>query len=100
MVPLFVVDTGIRRAGFAVPNRAAFLADTLADLDAALRERGGRLVVRLGDVVEETCRVAAEAGAHTVHLAGGGSRYAVRREDRCARSWSATGANFTCTTPR
>ncbi|MGW6905988.1 cryptochrome/photolyase family protein [Streptomyces sp. NPDC054940] len=82
VVPLFVVDTGIRRAGFVVPNRAAFLADCLADLDAALRERGGRLVVRVGDVVEETCRVAAETGADAVHVAGGVSRYAVRREDR------------------
>jgi hypothetical protein len=82
VVPLFVVDTGIRRTGFAVPNRAAFLADSVADLDAALRQRGGRLVVRVGDVVEETCRVAAEAGADTVHIAGGVSRYAVRREDR------------------
>ncbi|WP_046501038.1 cryptochrome/photolyase family protein [Streptomyces odonnellii] len=82
VVPLFVVDAGIRRTGFAVPNRAAFLADSLADLDAALRARGGRLVVRTGDVVEETCRVAAETGAGTVHVAGGASRYATRREDR------------------
>lgn len=82
VVPLFVVDTGIRGTGFAVPNRAAFLADSLADLDAALRQRGGRLVVRVGDVVEETCRVAAETGADAVHIAGGVSRYAVRREDR------------------
>lgn len=50
VVPLFVVDTGIRRTGFAVPNRAAFLADSLADLDAALRQWGGRLVMRVGDV--------------------------------------------------
>ncbi|GAA3796137.1 cryptochrome/photolyase family protein [Streptomyces phyllanthi] len=82
VVPLFVADTGIRRAGFAVPNRAAFLADSLADLDASLRARGGRLVVRTGDVVEETCRVAAETGAEVVHIAAGVSRYAVRREDR------------------
>ncbi|QXE35997.1 DNA photolyase family protein [Streptomyces sp. GMY02] len=82
VVPLFVVDAGIRRTGFAVPNRAAFLADSLADLDAALRARGGRLVVRTGDVVEETCRVVTETGAGTVHVAGGASRYATRREDR------------------
>lgn len=82
VVPLFVVDTGIRRTGFAGPNRAAFLADSLADLDMTLRTRGGRLVARVGDVVEETCQVAAETGATVVHIAGGVSRYAVRREDR------------------
>ncbi|MFE4208905.1 deoxyribodipyrimidine photo-lyase, partial [Streptomyces goshikiensis] len=53
VVPLFVRDRGIEAAGFAAPNRTAFLADCLADLDAGLRERGGRLVVRSGDVVAE-----------------------------------------------
>ncbi|MER6016317.1 cryptochrome/photolyase family protein [Streptomyces bluensis] len=91
VVPLFVVDTGIRRTGFVVPNRAAFLADSLADLDAALRARGGRLVVRVGDVVEETCRVAAQTGAAAVHIAGGVSRYAARRENRLRAELSGDG---------
>lgn len=82
VVPLFVVDSGIREAGFATPNRAAFLADCLADLDAVLRARGGRLVVRRGEVVQETCRVAERTGAGSVHLAAGVSGYAARREER------------------
>ncbi len=82
VVPLFVLDTGVAGTGFAVPNRAAFLAGCLADLDDALRARGGRLVVRRGEVVAETCRVAAESGADTVHVAAGVSGYAARREDR------------------
>ncbi|MFK8906215.1 cryptochrome/photolyase family protein [Streptomyces sp. YS-3] len=80
VVPLFVYDEGVRAVGFDAPNRRAFLADCLADLDAGLRERGGRLVVRSGDVVEQACAVVAETGARRVHLAGGPSRYAVRRE--------------------
>ncbi|MBT2382486.1 deoxyribodipyrimidine photo-lyase [Streptomyces sp. ISL-11] len=91
VVPLFVVDSGIAAAGFVVPNRAAFLADCLADLDAALRERGGRLVIRRGDVVGETCRVAAETGAGEVHLAGGVSGYALRREERLRAALAADG---------
>ncbi len=39
VVPLFVRDRGVMDAGFAVPNRLAFLADCLRDLDAGLRER-------------------------------------------------------------
>lgn len=81
VVPLFVVDAAIARAGFAVPNRATFLADSLADLDAGLRERGGRLVVRRGEVIEQVCEVVAETGAREVHVAGGVSRYAVGREE-------------------
>ncbi|MFE6128097.1 cryptochrome/photolyase family protein [Streptomyces sp. NPDC056437] len=81
VVPLFVVDRGVQRAGFAVPNRRAFLADCLASLDAGLRERGGRLVIRIGDVTEQVCRVVTESGARAVHIAAGVSAYAKRRED-------------------
>ncbi|MEU9337844.1 deoxyribodipyrimidine photo-lyase [Streptomyces sp. NPDC048290] len=91
VVPLFVVDSGVRATGFAVANRVAFLADSLAALDAGLRERGGRLVVREGEVVAETCRVAVRTGAATVHLAAGVSGYAVAREDRLRRELAAAG---------
>ncbi|WP_406447463.1 DNA photolyase family protein [Streptomyces sp. NBC_00876] len=82
VVPLFVRDRAIGAAGFDAPNRLAFLADCLRDLDAGLRERGGRLVIRSGDVVEEVCRVASGTGARDVHLAAGVSSYARRREER------------------
>ncbi|MFE6101543.1 cryptochrome/photolyase family protein [Streptomyces laurentii] len=82
VVPLFVRDRGVEAAGFAAPNRRAFLDDCLADLDAGLRKRGGRLVVRSGDLVEEVCRVATETGADSVHLAADGSAFATRRERR------------------
>ncbi|MER0243593.1 deoxyribodipyrimidine photo-lyase [Streptomyces sp. HSW2009] len=82
VVPLFVRDRAIAAAGFAAPNREAFLRDCLTDLDAELRARGGRLVVRSGDVVAQTCRVAAQAGAGEVHVAAGVSDYAQRREER------------------
>ncbi|MFF7652077.1 cryptochrome/photolyase family protein [Streptomyces sp. NPDC007983] len=86
VVPLFVVDRRVAAAGFAVPNRVAFLRDCLADLDAGLRERGGRLVVRTGDAVEEIRRVAEQAGAGEVHIAGGVSAFAGRREARLRKA--------------
>ncbi|MGV9253303.1 cryptochrome/photolyase family protein [Streptomyces sp. NPDC003697] len=91
VVPLFVRDRGVDRAGFAAPNRLAFLADCLRDLDAGLRERGGRLVLRSGDVVEEVCRVVAEADADEVHMAADASGYAHRREERLRRALEADG---------
>lgn len=94
VVPLFVVDTGIADAGFMVPNRAAFLAGALADLDAGLRERGGRLVIRTGDVVAETCRVASETGSGEVHLAAGVSGYALGRERRLRAELAAAGRDL------
>ncbi|MEU8875069.1 deoxyribodipyrimidine photo-lyase [Streptomyces javensis] len=91
VVPLFVVDRGLAGTGFAVPNRVAFLADALADLDAGLRERDGRLVVRRGDAVAEILRAARQADADEVHIAGGVSGYAARRERRLREALEADG---------
>ncbi|MCL6669880.1 cryptochrome/photolyase family protein [Streptomyces panaciradicis] len=91
VVPLFVRDRGVTGAGFAAPNRLAFLADSLRDLDSGLRERGGRLIVRSGDVVEEVCKVVAETDADDVHMAGDVSAYAHRREQRLRRALEAEG---------
>src|ERR1700744_4068873 len=79
VIPLFVVHEGL---GFAVPNRVRFLHDCLADLRAALRERGGDLVIRRGDSVTEVLRLAGEAGADGVILARDVSAYARRRWQR------------------
>ncbi|WP_333737365.1 cryptochrome/photolyase family protein [Streptomyces sp. IBSBF 2806] len=94
VVPLFVRDRAVDRAGFAAPNRLAFLADSLRDLDAGLRERGGRLVVRSGELVEQVCRVAAEAEADEVHLAADVSAHARRREERLRRALESEGVRL------
>lgn len=94
VVPLFVEDDGIRRAGFDAPNRRAFLADCLAGLDTELRRRGGRLVVRRGDVVPEVCAVVAETGARSLHIAAGVSGYARGREDRLRTALGAAGCTL------
>ncbi|UQW99975.1 deoxyribodipyrimidine photo-lyase [Streptomyces sp. RerS4] len=91
VVPLFVRDRAVDAAGFAVPNRLAFLADCLADLDAGLRERGGRLVVRSGDVVAEVRALVVEAEAVEVHVAAGVSAYAQAREERLRSALEALG---------
>ncbi|QMU69536.1 deoxyribodipyrimidine photo-lyase [Streptacidiphilus sp. P02-A3a] len=81
-VPLFVLDDAVREAGFVPPNRAAFLADCLEDLDRSLRDRGGSLLVLAGDAVEQTARLADALGAARVHLAEGVSGFAQHREQR------------------
>ncbi|OIJ63495.1 cryptochrome/photolyase family protein [Streptomyces mangrovisoli] len=91
VVPLFVRDRGVADAGFGCANRLAFLADCLADLDAGLRERGGRLVVRSGDVVDEVAKVVAETDADEVHMAADVSAYAHRREERLRAALEADG---------
>jgi deoxyribodipyrimidine photo-lyase len=81
VVPLFVVDPALTGPA----NRAAFLADSVAVLRDELRALGGDLVIRAGDPVAETIRLAAEAKAEAVFVAADVSRYAARRERELAR---------------
>jgi deoxyribodipyrimidine photo-lyase len=81
VVPLFVLDDAVL-SRFGAPNRLAFLLDALRDLDCSLRRLGGRLVVRRGNVVAETLRVAAEVGAEAVFAGEDVSAYAQERERR------------------
>ena len=81
VAPLFVLDPTVL-AGFGAANRVSFLLGSLRDLRRELRERGGKLVLREGDVVEETMRLALEVGAEAVFLSEDVSSYARARERR------------------
>jgi deoxyribodipyrimidine photo-lyase len=83
VVPLFVLDPALLGSG-AAANRIAFLVEALADLRESLRSLGGDLLLRRGDPVEETLRLATAVGARTVFAASDGSAYARARESRLA----------------
>jgi deoxyribodipyrimidine photo-lyase len=85
VVPLFVVDPAIA-APARGPNRARFLAESLAGLRESLRERGADLVLRHGDPAAEVIRLAAQAGATMLYLADDVSHYAAVRRDKLARA--------------
>ncbi len=82
VVPLFVLDDRILASGYNRPNRARFLADSLADLHTRLRELGAVLVLRRGDVTSEVARLAQEVDAEEVHIAADVSGYAQARQHR------------------
>ncbi|MFY1697171.1 cryptochrome/photolyase family protein [Solwaraspora sp. WMMA2101] len=86
VVPLFVLDP--RLAGRS-PNRDRFLHQSLADLRTILRGRGGDLVLRHGDPVAETIRLARDVAADGVAVSADVSHYARQRQrrlrDECER---------------
>ncbi|HTZ08733.1 MAG TPA: deoxyribodipyrimidine photo-lyase [Acidimicrobiales bacterium] len=89
VVPAFVVDEAIVGRLPVAPTRLGFLLESLTDLDGSLRRRGGRLVVRRGDWVQEVLALAAAGRAGTIHVTDDVSPYA---RDRLARlSAAATG---------
>jgi deoxyribodipyrimidine photo-lyase len=81
VVPLFVLDDSLWRTG-AGANRRLFLRDALADLRDSLRRLGGDLVVRRGDAVDETLRMARATGAETILVGDDVSGYAQTRRRR------------------
>ncbi|MBU2042676.1 MAG: DNA photolyase family protein [Alphaproteobacteria bacterium] len=67
IIPVYILDQGSR----VRPMGAAslwWLDKSLRALDAALRERGARLILRRGDSEAELLRLVAETGADAVHM--------------------------------
>ncbi|MDJ0792481.1 MAG: deoxyribodipyrimidine photo-lyase, partial [Acidimicrobiia bacterium] len=77
-IPLFVQDpdASVRHGS---PNRSAFLAESLRDLDTGLRTVGSSLVVRTGRLAEVVATVVGESGADSVHIGRDVSAFAQRR---------------------
>lgn len=94
IVPLFVLDPRILRGRFASPNRAWFLRGSLASLDAALRERGSGLVIRIGDPREVVPALAEEVGAATVHVSRDHAPYGIERDRAVAGRLERSGIAF------
>lgn len=82
VVPLFVFDPAVVDAGFATPNRTAFLVESLADLRHNLRELGSDLILRTGDPAVVATELARSVGASRIVLSADCSRLALRREAR------------------
>jgi deoxyribodipyrimidine photo-lyase len=86
-VPLFVLDEDMLTSGYGEhAGRLGFLRESLADLDASLRERGAQLVVRRGDWAETVVDVGRAASASVIHLAADVSGYASRRLTRLRKA--------------
>ncbi|MDO9410794.1 deoxyribodipyrimidine photo-lyase [Patulibacter sp.] len=86
VVPVFVVDPAIVEGSAASGPRAHFLAGCLRELDAALRDRGGRLIVRRGDPADVLVALAEEVGAEAVRWTSDASPYARRRDERVTKA--------------
>jgi deoxyribodipyrimidine photo-lyase len=86
IIPLFVLEPRLLSGNCGSPNRLAFLLDCLCDLDASLAERGGHLLVRRGEVVEEVLRCAQRWDADAIYMSADATPYAAGRLARLQRA--------------
>ena len=91
VIPLFVIDD--RLTGTS-PNRTSFLLDALTDLRSQLRRRGGDLVVRRGDPVDETLRIARRHHAEAVFTSHDVTPLATRRQHRLTEACASERIDF------
>jgi deoxyribodipyrimidine photo-lyase len=81
VVPVFVLDPALLASPYSSAKRLAFLFDGLRSLDADLRQRGSRLVLRQGSPAAELARLRAETGAQAIFAEADITPYARRRDD-------------------
>ena len=92
VVPVFCLDDRLLHGRHASGPRTQFLLDALRDLDGALRERGGGLVVRHGPPEEELTRLASDTGADAVYCSADVGPFARARAQRVRATLADAGA--------
>ncbi len=95
---VFVFDTDIleplRQRGLVADRRVDFILRAVQELDAALRAKGGGLLVRHGRAVEEIPRLAVELGVTGVFANHDYEPAAHRRDEAVAASLARHGRTF------
>jgi deoxyribodipyrimidine photo-lyase len=91
VIPVFILDPSLLNSDQLAPARKQFLFDSLADLDARLRERGGRLILRRGDPARELSRLVRETQADAVYFHRDYTPYARARDARVTDALNALG---------
>ncbi len=97
LVCAFVLDDALLASDRTAPPRLRFLLDCLERLDAGLRERGQRLVVRRGDPRREIPRLLEETRAGLLSFNRDYGPFARRRDGAVARAAEKAGVDvLTC----
>jgi deoxyribodipyrimidine photo-lyase len=91
VIPVFVLDARLWNSAKLAPARKQFLWESLAALDANLKERGAYLVLRQGDPAREIVNLARETQADAVYFHKDYTPYARRRDERVVAALDAAG---------
>ncbi|MCA9939829.1 MAG: deoxyribodipyrimidine photo-lyase [Anaerolineales bacterium] len=80
VVPLFILDPALLQSAYVGEKRLTYLFASLRQLDADLRRRGSRLILRQGPPMAVLRQILAETGATAIRAQADVSPYARRRD--------------------
>ncbi len=86
VIPLFIFDPDLLDSAYVGEKRLAFLLGGLRQLDAALRERDSRLIIRRGQPEEVLQKLLASSGAEAIVAEKDYSPYAQTRDEALAET--------------
>lgn len=84
VIPVFILDPALINSRYTGEKRLSFLFGGLRELDADLRSRGSRLIVRQGDPGMQLAKLVHETDAAIVFAEQDHSPYAAARDSRVA----------------
>ncbi|MBL8165624.1 MAG: deoxyribodipyrimidine photo-lyase [Anaerolineae bacterium] len=85
IIPVFIFDPALVTSSHVSVPRLAFLLRALTALDAALREQGSRLIIRMGDPRAVLPALIRDTGAEAIYLNRDYTPYALRRDAEIER---------------
>lgn len=91
VIPVFILDDALLASPRTAAARVVFLLESLRELDAQLRERGSRLIIRRGRPAEVLPELAATAGAGALYYNRDYTPFARERDRAVARALGADG---------
>jgi deoxyribodipyrimidine photo-lyase len=86
VIPVFVLDPVLLESPDAGEKRVAFMLASLRQLDADLRARGSRLIIRRGNPAAELANLVRETGAEAIFAEEDCWPYAQRRDRNLAEA--------------
>nr|WP_240955773.1 deoxyribodipyrimidine photo-lyase [Wenzhouxiangella sp. XN79A] len=100
VLPVYIVEPALWRQPDAAGRHQQFIADSLVDLDAALRARGQGLLLRVGEALEVFRSLAERFDVAAIHAheeTGNGWTFA---RDRAVRAWAREQGIEVCEVPQ
>jgi deoxyribodipyrimidine photo-lyase len=87
VLPVFILDAQLLNSRYAGAKRLAFLFEGLRCLDAQLKPRGSRLVIRRAAPNQALAELLAESGAEAIFAESDVSPYALKRDMRLGKQF-------------